>query len=572
MGLAPSVPDFFIGGKVSSVLVTATSVIEFIKEFGVSRDSFQASNNSVLGNVAKTLRDYANNSKIQEQKVLEKFQVEDISQLQAKLDKISSDFSAFQSAAIRSSMGEFREKYENALTATQLNDALINYISSSAEGQEIINSIEEEQTEKVSEVAVEKLTTMLQQSLQASRSSKKEVKKSYFSKYVKDFAQYIKDKKKAAAFSRQYKSDLKVLVVQKENGESISSWEIRGELEKKNSKKSPLNSYPYFNLTEEEKSEALKDMQTWNNFVKKLSSLVPNYSSYMEKAFGYFQIQDFFQYDMNGIVGILGEVQALAMLLVLLPNDAEAYFRAVGNDLINSTKPGVDLLLNDMYGFQIKNYQGYPASGQTKGYRLTRTLTAQELIERLTTPQKDDLGTYMAILSYNKVFRDTKFLKQHGWYDKEAIDNYSSYYNSLEAKRGSVWAATKAMIMSDINKFWAFDDIFEATMRGTDPGLQYTNVFWFFGGKKLVASSQIFNLLAARVEQLAKKLEGKDKAVLDNFYTTYHDNNSVVWHPEKSVDGELYGPETVSPKDILSNITVSLSLNLYLEDIERLGN
>ena len=138
MGLAPSVPDFFIGGEMSSVLVSASSVIEFIKEFGVSRDSFQASNNSVLDNVAKTLRDYANESKEQEQRVLEIFEVETIDKLQAKLDQISSDFSAFQSTAIRSNMGEFREKYENTLTATQLNDALINYISNSTEGKEIL--------------------------------------------------------------------------------------------------------------------------------------------------------------------------------------------------------------------------------------------------------------------------------------------------------------------------------------------------------------------------------------------------------------------------------------------------
>ncbi|MBQ2174418.1 MAG: hypothetical protein II453_04970, partial [Alphaproteobacteria bacterium] len=198
----------------SSVLVSASSVIEFIKEFGVSRDSFQASNNSVLDNVAKTLRDYANESKEQEQRVLEIFEVETIDKLQAKLDQISSDFSAFQSTAIRSNMGEFREKYENTLTATQLNDALINYISNSTEGKEILNSIEEEQTEKVSDTAVEKLTDILQQSIQTSRTSKNRVVRSRLSTYVKDFAQYIKERKKAVAFSRQYKGDIKLIVAQ----------------------------------------------------------------------------------------------------------------------------------------------------------------------------------------------------------------------------------------------------------------------------------------------------------------------------------------------------------------------
>lgn len=564
----------------SSVLVTASSVIEFIKSFGVSRDSFQASGSSGLMEVARTLRKYADESKAYEQAILAKFQVADVNELQTKIDTIASNFSAFQSLAIRNDMRSFRETYENTLTAAQLNEGLIGYISGTPEGQAILEAIEDEESERVSDLAIEKLTAFLMQSVETARlnTSQKGVKKSYFSKYVKDFAQYIKDRKKAAAFSRQYKKDLKLVVVQQDGDSSgNSSWEIRGELEK-NSDRPSLNFYPYFNLTEEQKKEALHDTHTWNNFIKNLCGLVPGeYQYYMDTALRHFTVEDFFQYDMNGVVGILGEVQALAILLALLPNDKQACFRAVGNlknELTtNLAKVGTDIIIDEIYGIQVKNYQGYPVSGGTKGYHLSRTLTASELIDRLTTSQKVNLENYMAILSYNKPFKDVGFLKEKGWYDKESLDQYASYYHSLAAKRGSVQSTVKAMILTDINKFWTFQEAFRATISETDPKLfgDYKNVFWFFGGKKIIASSQIFNLLASRVEQLSEKLQNADKAVLDNFYTTYRDNNSLIWRPEKNVDGELYGPENISVRDILANITVALTLNIYLEDIENFG-
>ena len=562
----------------SIVCVDADSVIEFIRSFGVSRDSFQSSNTSPLKEAAATLRQRAAESKEIENSILLKFGVKTLEELQAKIDKIAENFSSFQSAAIRNSLSDLDSGEGPSLTPKQLNDALIDYLLQTSEGQEVINMITEEAGQEVEEAAIKKIGDILSAGVEGARSSERGINRSYFDVYVRDFAQYIKSRKKAAVFSRQYKKDLKVMIgLIDKDAEANSTWYIRGELEKEGNKPN-LSFYPYFGLSEEEKAEASKDMATWANFTKNLCSLVPQYGPYVEIALQKFTPSDFFQYDMNGVVGILGEVQAMAMLLALLPNDSAACFRAAGNlknELAGNAKLGTDILIDELYGIQIKNYRGYPATGGAKGYRLTRDLTASELISRLTSSQKDDLGSYLAITSYNLPFKDVQYLKRMGWYDavyQKSLKQYESYFNSLKAKGGSVFSTIKALIAADVDKFWTFTELYWATMEETDDALLggYNNVFWFFGGQTLVASSQIFNLLAARIEQLSAKLGGKDKAVLDNFYVTFSDANSIFWRPTEKEGDDLRGPD-ISADTILSHINVHLSLNIYLEDIKNFG-
>lgn len=560
----------------SHVCVSAPDVINFIKEFGISRESYHgAASNSPITLAAKKLRQFAADSKIEEQKVLDKFQVGTLEELQNKIDGIVADFSGFQSAIIRKSMKDFAEKYDATVTDEELNDALIEALTTEQGANTILGQIIDSQNEEITDKTIEELTNTFKGIVEIQRQNKGSVKTSYLRAQVKDFVRYIKNRKQAAHFSRAYKKDLLAYV----KLEGTSTWNIRAELEKNTSKDS-FNFYPYFNLSLEEQNEAQNDINTWNVFVQKVSSLVDHkYSSFIEDAMSYFSIKDFFQYDINGIIGIFGEVQALAILMYLLPQDRNTYFRAAGNipnELKDNQKLGADILLDDIYGIQVKNYQGY-----STGYRLQKDFTAHEVINRLTSPQKQDLGSYLAIISYNRPLIQKSLLEDAiysniEYYDQKALAEYTKYYHMLTKKEASVHSTMKTIILSDIKAFWTFEEMFKASMAGTDSKLEgtYHNVFWFFGGKKLIASSQIFNLLAKRVEQLGEQLQSKSKAVLNNFFTTYHDKNLLRWYPVGyDESGEiLYGKTDIDADKILDNISISMSLNLYLKDIQDFGD
>lgn len=560
----------------SYVCIDAPSVIKFINSFSVSRDSFQSGGgNSALDNAEQKLRNEAANSKVKELEVLHKFRVNNINQLQSKIDEVVNNYSAFKSGAISKSMKDFAEKYDTAVSNKDLTDAIIKDIEQRSQEN---NELSEALKDLTSEAAIQAIAEILSKAVTTSREGKgKQTRSFYLKEYAQQIGNYMKDKKQAAKFSQSYKKDLAMyFVFQGDDSKGSSTWNIRVELEK-NPSSGNLSFYPYYNLSIEEQTQAKNDNVTWSNFVNNLSSVISDPgSTYIKRALSFYSPADFFCSDMNSVIGILGEVQGLAILLNLMPDNTN--FMAVGNKLNelkeNRPKLGADILLNEEFGIQVKNYKGFPLEGGSKGFWLQKDFTATEIINRLTNSAiKYDLGSYIAITQYNQPITQNKENTQ--FYDKESVDKYSEYYDSLLAKRGSVYTTIKALIAGDITQFWTFTEQYKILMEDVDKSLEgdYTNVFWFFGGEKLVASSQILTLLADRIKELKERLSGKDQAILNNFFTTYHYNDKLTWYPidKRQEDGKtiLVGPER-SAQDILDKINVTLKLNIFLDDIKNI--
>jgi hypothetical protein len=113
-----------------------------------------------------------------------------------------------------------------------------------------------------------------------------------------------------------------------------------------------MNRYPYFALTPEEQQEAIANVPLWKNFKLAITSCTsdPRAKSALNWVLdNEMKVGEFVSAggSYNDIIGILGELQGLAIMKYLVPNDSTAQTRFLGHELNKDGKKiGIDLALN----------------------------------------------------------------------------------------------------------------------------------------------------------------------------------------------------------------------------------
>lgn len=127
-----------------------------------------------------------------------------------------------------------------------------------------------------------------------------------------------------------------------------------------------LNSYPYFDLSDEERNLAKKDRVTWNNFCRAVQDCTKSTGlvrDIVREMMDYMGVGAFVDSggSSNDILGIFGELQGMIILRYLTGEKKRQQFLGHVLDEKNR-KIGIDLALDEI-GFQVKNYNTLKVSG-----------------------------------------------------------------------------------------------------------------------------------------------------------------------------------------------------------------
>ena len=250
--------------------------------------------------------------------------------------------------------------------------------------------------------------------------------------------------------------------------------------------------------------------------------------------------KDFYVYfigkNVNGIIGLLGEIQALFLLRKMFKNkNVSANWQA--NDLINSQKKHTDILLqyaDKSFGIQIKN--------STKQSNIVASFTEKNLntlINELDIPKdiQDLIKNYYSTKSFNVKYQ---YNNKNGYYEV-------SNFNPMTADRQAFQDAQKELLsmQSGMEKYFAlfieqlmYATSLEEITEGADSN---SNMLWLVSGTEFYSFSQILeNILIGMKNSSQLRLQisayVKKNSSLNESYTIVQALNSGKYKMKHSSD------------------------------------
>lgn len=250
--------------------------------------------------------------------------------------------------------------------------------------------------------------------------------------------------------------------------------------------------------------------------------------------------KDFYVYfigkNVNGIIGLLGEIQALFLLRKMFKNkNVSANWQA--NDLINSQKKHTDILLqyaDKSFGIQIKN--------STKQSNIVASFTEKNLntlINELDIPKdiQDLIKNYYSTKSFNVKYQ---YNNKNGYYEV-------SNFNPMTVDRQAFQDAQKELLsmQSGMEKYFAlfieqlmYATSLEEITEGADSN---SNMLWLVSGTEFYSFSQILeNILIGMKNSSQLRLQVsayvKKNSSLNESYTIVQALNSGKYKMKHSSD------------------------------------
>lgn len=544
-------------GKYPSTFITATEVGEFVNSYSLSRRGFSKNGEifrDLLGNldaISMILESDAEHA-LHEVFGLKGSVDECIKELQLRIDGINNSvLKNFTSYQLNECMRSHNELQGSNKNTQEIIEGLEKYlISKSPELLEITNY-------------EERLYFAFKKAIESGRETKSNstgkplegVSQYRLRAHVHDIVKSINNES-IKRVSRAYKKDI-IIFLQKEaekNGDDFlsSTWSVSMPDIAENDL-DLLAYYPYFNLTPEQEMLA-RDIHkepgrtVWYNFKNRIINIAcadPNIKlsrTAAEVVFDQLEPMHFITKNLNVLKGIFGEIQAGFILSILF---GDRYTIAMTGKIpnIENQQLDVDIVLNKNIGIQVKNYSGYQdKEGNQLGYHLSDDLNWINFINKSVTGEIMTLSQYISTFSYNQPVTD-------------ATSDYKILYNNLTAKNNTFNNILNATLAANLEAFFPISDI----LLHKNPMISeaFKNVFFIFGGEKIIPTYKIFRLLHQRVEELQKLLEQNKTTEFMNLRsnTTY---NGPVWNETDTYQ---------SIQNILQHVRIYIDLNIYLTDL-----
>ena len=575
-----------------TVFMTAKDVRDFIHSYSLSRRQFYESS-SILTQLINELYQEASNFETIELDAYKVFGVTSLNELQQKVDEINNSQLLYFSNEYLSQSGTALAKNLGTDVVTNIFRGMEEYLKSDEIIGPVLNSLQNYTDEEVRQIATERLAELInaKENRTGTRSSRQIESKSTIKGLrpaVANLIKFIEDPSvtEAVTLTDAYRKHFSLLLNLSDVYKTGSSWTLKYDNDSVIDNLTgaiPLSYYPYYQLTEKQKTIA-KDytkgegQKVWENFVDHLLSVAGMQGEDQAyKILGQLGPAPFIKEDLNGIKGILGEVQML-FIAIKLTKGKNVELIAAGplrNKLQGNVELGTDVLLNGTLGIQVKNYSIHNSVYQLSKTGMTWNYLQSKFEDNLTSIEK-----FYAIYSYNLPTRKRKF-------QTEAFPEYDAFYeNVLKSKTSSYHVATEAFFASNLDKFLTLSEAYDLIYTGADGEISktgnYTNVFYFFGGKTLVPVSYILRLLAYRIELLLDELKHSDINALGAFFLTSSYKGPVWPNPEsewtdqsgsiKSKKGfHLPTASSHTIDEVLNGMLFNMRLNLKLEDLNLEG-
>lgn len=258
-----------------------------------------------------------------------------------------------------------------------------------------------------------------------------------------------------------------------------------------------LRFYPYYGLNSkdpEEAAEIIQDQTLWQTFVTEVSNCAGSFAPYVKSSMLSMGKQAFIDTgaSYSDIIGILGELQAMAFLQYLGANQALAP-RFLGHAVDkNNRKVGVDIMLEGV-GFQIKNYHTYGSrAGQDEGFQLSNSYKLSNFLDIVSAAPHiaalaQDLELFYAISAYHIAVHEN-FHNIRSWIDHVQTDQLPNLYHS---------AIAELLPIKQIS--WIDQNLQQQGVA--------TNAFYIVGGERILPVSKILSVYIKFLRQLKDKVQ-----------------------------------------------------------------
>lgn len=401
-----------------------------------------------------------------EKRAYRRFQVDSIESLQQKIDDINASGLNMLSNKVLKTLPAIRETQDAAIKKDQVIKAIEDSFYSYLDGKRG----EKKLSEYIDSLTDKELNRFYNEMAVAGGKSRrrglvKKVKQDGKSQLMFSISS---DVKRSLAKEYNIKAD-----VQHSEDDIVISFDDLGQ-----PKKAVMNRYPYFALTPEEQEAAKKNITMWNNFKFTIKSCTTDVRAkeaiewVMNNEMG---VGEFVSAggSYNDIIGILGELQGLAIMKYLVPNDSTAQTRFLGHELNKDGKKiGIDLALNHI-GFQIKNYSIIDTKDGNSLINLGGTPTLKnflDTVQRSFGSERESMRTslegFYALSAYH-IFKNSEFKETRARMDQLEKDELPRIYHGIVADL----LPLKAISLTD--------------------GGKSQNVFYLVGGTKILPVSII---------------------------------------------------------------------------------
>lgn len=308
-----------------------------------------------------------------------------------------------------------------------------------------------------------------------------------------------------------------------------------------------LNYYPYFKLSPEQKTEALKNKELWNSFKKAVGQCVDGPLSFevewvMQNVMG---CKAFIEAggSYSDIVGIFGELHSLVLLHHLNITKTTPLF--LGHTKVNGQKIGIDAALGEI-GFQVKNYNTYGTRGKNEGINLRGEYKLRNFLDIITSNTslsglEGILEKFYAVSAYH-IAVNSDFYNIRNWMNHIQIDQLPQMYHSVI---GNLLPIKQISWIETETKRQQFS----------------TNAFYIIGGTRILPVSKILNLYIQFLEKLRQGIESPKLVTMganggityssSETYKKYYDNPTSYIFP--------------GYKEISNNITIRYRINLNID-------
>lgn len=555
--------------KDDDVFMTADEVGQLVSNYALSRRGFKSDKdifNNLIGDLIKKISTY---ERIEKQ-AYDVFGVKNLVELQDKITEINETLATFKNQYLQlaNQDGSF-----SGTTTRAINDGFFRYLQDnfpSLAGDEILDVEVQQVVDSIVSI-IESGRKKLQKS-SSNRSANRTVSSQRIKKIVlQNIRPYIqgsqaqKDFKMSEDYLRAIDVELREKKDQSGNNyiQHHSTWEMQfdpNDYTDAISPLSPLHYYPYFDLTPEQQEKAIKlskeGKEVWLNFKKHISLVANNQyldAPSIENIMDNLHPSYFIKNDLNGVIGVLGELQMLLIAHALSSAKSIKFTGPLRNKLTsNKAELGADILLNNTIGIQVKNYRGVNLK-QDHLYQLRKSFTWETLEEKLKgSPELHSLEDYYTALCYNQPVSG-------------ASSDYQHLYSALSTKSGGMYVMTQSFFAANIDKFLTFREAYQLLYPNEEIEEDisgYANAFFIFGGEIIIPTSYIIRLLIDRLKKLRNQLQNNlDTESLYSFYLTYV-YNGPTW-ADVGTGGQFF-----KKRDILYQISFNLTLNLKIGDLQ----
>lgn len=473
----------------------------------------------------------------------------DLSVLQQRIDEINANGIRNFGARVLASVPVMKEATDSMLTEAQKVDIINQEINKALAGQPSafssgMEQLKQDAAEGMGATAVELILSNMQSQVQGLRVGGKNSKVSSgsFNKQFTVSGNQLKMNNISSAYKKE--TNLLVQMIRGNASQQYIGYDIKVQWDSRDSAPT-MNYYPYYNLTPQQKTNALKDETTWMNFKRKISSLAPRYSSQIYTFMEQIGKQPFFAASPANIQGIMGELGAMVMLSVLAPGIPVTYTGDKLNqyESMRGQQLGVDVFLGDI-GFQVKNYTGYGVGSQPTGIQLRGDYTLDNFVDKIEGASED--------------IRDLEVLNYFHIQVSSDFSGIRSMIDSLHTNLGYVYAGS-------IDSFMPFSQLVQLTQDG--PVETQRNLFYLIGGTKIVPTSRIINAYCIQLERILDQVRNVREGVGSTFSVKSSYSGLTYADYVAGTTPEGYGYDSVAKA-----ITMTYNINLHIPYLQDLIN